>query len=107
MTVDAKNLVLPDPLDAYRWHVATMLPHLHGWLHQNEFDRLATEEWEMPVAGRSASGVILMRGGPPQQTWLSVLTEMVEKDLVEKKLQDNAVYYRAKPELTNTPTVGP
>lgn len=107
MTVSAKDLVLPDPLNAYRWHVAEMLPNLQDWLHQDEFDRLATEEWEMPVAGRSASGAILMRIGPPQQTWLSVLQEMVRKDLAETKEESGKMYYRAKPGLTNTPTVGP
>ena len=91
--MDVSNL--PEPLDGCGYQVKTMLPHLQDWLSASEFDRLATEEWEMGVVGKSTSGAIMMMPfKPPQQTWLLILKAMVQTGLVEKREDESDVYYR-------------
>lgn len=86
---------LPEPLDGCRYQVEQMIPHLQHWLSATEFDRLANEEWELGVIGKSSSGAIMMMPHkPPLQTWRLILIEMVRSQLVERKEDGDDIYYR-------------
>jgi hypothetical protein len=88
---------VPETLIGYEWRVSRLRGACKEWLRQDDFDRLAQNDFgeQQMVDGPFKGGTMILPFGGAQQQWLAVLQEMHEHGLIEAKEEDGRIYYRA------------